>query len=602
MNKIIYLSTIIALASSLLHVETSAQTIKPDSLHRELTLERDFIPTQDQVQKAFFSPLSTQKKGMLKALDFVKDAYSITSKIEHRVFDPVYNDRLPEVMHQKGYVRLYGGIPGVGGINSGIHFTPATDKHIGAYLNHLTRHYLGRNTLPAPLKTITTHDTDLTLTYAQKLDLSTFNAKIQGVYDVERLYGSHNGMKSPISFRDYNFKPPYPMVHNYGAILSGGKSYAPIFEGSPWHIQSEVTTSYIVKTDPAYTGQELAPRYTGKETMPTTEARLSINGDVAYEITDQWQIHTRPCLDLQAYSPQVGNLSLHNTLLVGLRPTIEYKEDIFTAQLGAHLQHSSRSSSRFIIAPSVHLRLRPIETLSIFATADGGATARHLREVYLENKYSFGASISDAVQYTKYRLLAGIEVGSLSGLSIKIHGGYAHHQDFLDWQQRELYTDLGTDLYLPLYTYDLYRRSDVRHIFAGVSTRYLSPIGLQLSGSVQYNAYKTSDLKDADGISAPIRGLPKIQINASAVYDITSRLSLQASYAGLWGIRFEDVAEPARQVRTMSNELNAQLTYSLSSKFGISLIGTNILNMRNDRWRHYEHTGSSLLGVLTFTF
>lgn len=582
--------------------DVTAQVAKKDSLNRELTLERDFVPTRDQVQKSFFSPLATKKSSPLAPLRFVNDSYSIGAKIEHRVFDPIYNDRVPEFVAQKGFVRMYGGLPGAVGLNIGGAFTNGLNSQFDLSLNHFTRKHLGRNTLPAPLKTLRTHDTDFTLGYARKLELSTLRVRGHLFYDIEALYGSHNGIHAPLTLASYDFKPPYPLINNYGAIFSGERTYAPLAMGSSWYVSTSGTFSYVAKNDPALISEAPKEIYSGGERMLTSELRVTNQSKLSYEFTDLWKFNVGSEIDIRNYPKFVVKYPLTNLFILGLKPSLSYKGDRFEMLLGGRVQYANRASSHLIITPDVYFRLRPVEVFSIFAKVDGGSRAFDLREIYKYNKYFFGPSISEATEVATYRALAGVELGNLSGLSLTLQGGYTHYQDFVDWKMRILNTELDPKVTLPLFVYDLRHRDNVKKTFANISAKYISHAGLRLSASAQYNHYVTSDIIDKKDTPVNIHGLPKIEVNASAIYDITSRMSLQMSYVGLFGIQFEDADEVGTYVSTSFNELNAEFSYRLSRRVGLSVIGTNLLNMRNPRWRHYEQRGSGILGTVTITF
>lgn len=601
MKNILYLFIMLVVSVVISH-DAVAQVAKKDSLNRELTLERDFVPTQDQVQKSFFSPLATKKSSPLAPLRFVNDSYSIGAKIEHRVLDPIYNDRAPEFLEQKGFVRVYGGFPGVLGLNVGGNFTNGKDSQFDLSLNHFTRKYLGRNTLPAPLKTLRTHDTDFTLGYARKSDLSTLRVRGHFFYDVEALYGSHNGFHAPLTLASYDFKPPYPLINNHGAIVSGERSYAPLSAGSSWYASTFGTFSYVGKNDPALIKDDPKPLYSGSERMLTSELRLTNRSNLAYEISDLWKFNAASEIDLRDYPKLVGKYPIKSLLLLGLQPSVSYKGDRFEMQIGGRVQYANTASSAIALSPDVSFRFRPIDIFSLFAKVDGGVSAMDLREVYKYNKYFFGPSIANATETARYRVIAGVELGNLSGLSVTLHGGYVDYRDFVDWKLRELFTELDKTVSLPIFVHDLRHRDNVKKTYGNISAKYVSHIGLRLSASAQYNHYITSDMTDKDGKPLTVHGLPKIEVNASAVYDINSRMSLQVSYAGLWGIWFEDIDDPGKYVHTTVNELNAEFSYRLSRRVGLSVIGTNLLNMRNVRWRHYEQRGSSVFGTATITF
>lgn len=601
MKNILYLSVMLV-ASALISHDAVAQVAKKDSLNRELTLERDFVPTQDQVQKSFFSPLATKKSSPLAPLRFVNDSYSIGAKIEHRVFDPIYNDRAPESLDQKGFVRVYGGFPGVLGLNVGGNFTNGKDSQFDLSLNHFTRKYLGRNTLPAPLKTLRTHDTDFTLGYARKLALSTLRVRGHFFYDIEALYGSHNGQPAALLLESYDFKPPYPLINNYGAILSGERTYAPISVGSNWYASTFGTFSYVGKNDPTLVKNDPDPLYSGGERMLTSELRLANRSTLAYEISDLWKFDVGAEIDLRNYPKLVVKYPIKNLLILGLRPSVSYKGDHFEMHVGGRVQYANRASSSLVLSPDASFRFRPIDIFSLFAKVDGGTAAMDLREVYKYNKYFFGPSIANATETSKYRVIAGVELGNLSGLSVTLQGGYVDYRDFVDWEQRKLITDLDGSITLPLFVYDLRHRDNVKKTYGNISARYVSQAGLRLSASAQYNRYITSDMTDKEDKPLTVLGLPKLEVRASAVYDINSRMSLQASYTGLFGMAFEDVDEPGKYVHTTVNELSAEFSYRLSRRVGLSVIGTNLLNLRNVRWRHYEQRGSGILGTATITF
>ncbi|MDO4771373.1 hypothetical protein [Porphyromonas sp.] len=601
MKKILYISAAL-IVSAMTYDNVAAQVAKKDSLNRELTLERDFVPTQNQIQKSFFSPLSGQKKSALTPLKFVNDSYALSTKIETRSFDPIFNDRAPESEPQKGFIRLFGGWQGYGGLNAGASFVNEQKSQTDMSINHFTRYILGRNTLPAPIKRARTHDTDATLSYAKKLSLGTLRLRGHAFYDVEGIYGSDNRLESPLNLAEQDFKPTYPTLSNYGAVLSGERTYAPLSAGSQWFGSTQGSISFTSKNDFVLASKIPEETYSGTDLMTTRELRIANQSSVSYEFSDLIKAGADAEIDLRQYPTLVGEYPVGNMTLLGVRPVVSFKGNTFDIHIGGKVQYVNTASKSLLLSSDIALRFHPVDAFSMFAKLDGGASLPTLRDTYLINKYFIAPSIINATEAVRYRAILGVEMGPFSGLSLTLRGGYADYQDFADWQQKILKVDMVKDTTLPISMYALRQRNDVKKTYGEIMAKYISHTGLKLSAAFRYNHYVTSDLKDKEGVDISVQGLPKYELNASATYDISRRLSVQATFTGLGGIQTEDRRSEGKVERTMFNELNAGISYRASKRVGLSLTGINLLNGKNERWRHYEHRGLGIMGAATFTF
>ncbi len=590
---------IIALVAIALPQMLYAQVTKNDTINRELTLERDFIPTRNEVQKAFFSPLAGVKKSPLKPLEFANDSYNIGMRIGSRTFAPLYNSYAPAEVRQRLFARLYGGWPGNFGLNTGFTFNPSEKGRFDIALNHATTLARSREEARTIVKQIKMHDTDLSAKYTHNTGSGLLIFGLNGYYDKASIYGTDNNLKlTSEAAEKFGTTPDFPMLGIAGGTFSVEKTAAPISLGSPWVLKGRIDASLTNKQDMLMTGS-FPSTYSPIEFKTTEELGLRADATLSYDLSEAWSIGAKGVFHNNTYRQNFGTDSFKNPLHLAVTPYLSYKNDRFEAQAGVALHLVNIGDDKTALHPDLYARYRVSDITSLFLNIDGGTRLFGLRELYNINRYFLAPSISEVLEQTTIKATAGVEVGNLNGFSINIRGGYARYGAFADWKSSDLKVGSGDNYPLTINGYELRKRKDVADIFVGMTMKYITPFGLALNGELDLHNYGVR----SSGVKEAVEGLPAFTLKMMGSYRFTEKLSLRVSFVGMADIAYA-VPNKAGEYKSISpiTELNADLSYRLSKNIGVALIGTNLIGSANQRWLHYEQPRTGVLGAVTLTF
>lgn len=619
----------------------SNKTYQPDTLRRELVLEKEYVPGAMEAKKEFFNPLAGGKGNpKLKPLHFAQNSYGVTLSTTPRVIEPLYNSFAQNPDPRNWHIRLYGGYPMRLGANLGMHFNAGENGSLEIGIDHDSRKSdikgLGLPFYPNN----ETHDTEVSFRYGQKLSSRMLSLSATAYHNLESLYGL------PINYTvepelPGGKTPAYNLYRRIGGEIGFELSPAPLLKRSPWQYSLYTRVGYgkmEIPSDVLAIPREL---YVSRKGTPV---RLSD------AVGDSRQVAHMSGYDIEAGGSLAYGLKVYNfnfgadvdfrlsgmnasdastvkgdywsdiygrPMVLSGTPYLSYLNDDFSAKAGVRIQLLGGVKKKVLFTPAVDLRWKAHPFFSLLLSADGGGELTGFRHLYDINRYALSPIGAPAMDVARYRVSGGFEVGNLYGFSATLRGGYGEYIDLYDWSA-VLSGYATTKVGLPAIIYTTLQNEDISIVFVEGTTGYVSPIGLSVSCGLRYDKYTSQ--KDPDKI---ISGRPSITLHAAADYRINDAWSVGAQLEGLGGIKqgcqIYEILNTDRKGHEPGNhnngsrfdvvesvpfvlDLTARVSYDFSKYAGLSIIGTNLLNQHHSVWLGYGRPGAGIMAALTLHF
>ncbi|MBR8712799.1 hypothetical protein [Porphyromonas levii] len=627
-HKALLLTSTMLMSGALAHANPYA----PDTLQREMLLQRDYQPVGQQAEKAFFNPLQSTGATSLRPISFARNTYPIAMNVTPKLFSPLDNPLEPDHVKQLLHARIFGGFPGHVGANIGV-LTKTSD--VGTLLisaDHLSRFVQVPQKVYPLSPWDQTHDTEVALDYSHALPDRVYNIGVDVFHHANTYYGIVPDLIKGTS----QLTAEYPLARMIGTDVRIGVSPSPLSlaRGVQYSIDGKV--GYISKDDISsyYTENNII---IPKNTAPinghkVAELSLDLKGNLGYQFAgSDWSLGADgryQLISISALNNILGN-RLNPLQALSVAPYFAYIAPSFIFKAGASIQLLNIGSKKFLIIPDVQARFKANDHFSIYLNSDGGAEYHTLRDIYRQNRWADAMSVYQGYDIANYRVLAGVQVGNINGFSLDVHGGYASYLDFSEWMancyvtyySNELVMD-GPDtrsIYTPLYS--LKNAGAVGNIFVGAKARYISSIGLDLGASVKYNHYKSRGVKQVLTPNGPEEakdytvgyGRPTYEIGISGDYAINDKIGINVNFTALGGIRMPELSQPTDALGIVPPTLlpeetifvadfGARISYKVHRNIGLSLIGENLFNQRIGRWRGYDRQGATAVLAATFAF
>ncbi|MDO5017604.1 MAG: hypothetical protein Q4E10_04485 [Porphyromonas sp.] len=605
----------IALAG--LPVVAKAGVYDVDSLTREMVLQRDYQPVGHQAEKAFFNPLDNTRTKQLRPISFARNTYPIAMNVQPKLFAPIDNPLAPEAVKQSVHARLFGGYPGIGGANIGVLAKPSESGVLMISADHLSRYvkptYDGIGFKPMDR----THDTDVTLAYDHALDDRVIKGAVEVFHNANTFYGLY-----PVNSDNRPSEASYPLHNMVGTEVHLGISPAPLSIARGWQYSMRGKVGYLNKDNVSHfydnnllvSEESVRPNDKNK----ISELSLDLWGNLGYKLAgSDWGFGADGNYQLINVTGINGFTGRKTPMqMLSAAPYFDYTSPDFILRAGVKVQVLNSGSNKYIVVPDIRLRYKMHDYLSVYFDANGGAKYHTVRQLYNENRWIDAISVHKGYDVEQFEVQLGAQIGNINGFSLDINGGYAQYSDLSDWGFTTLDSQLpvssadGTvggkqSLYTPVYT--LMSRGKARHIFVNVTSHYISPIGLDLSAGLQINSYKGLD--DARDFAA--YGLPKVELDLSADYQLDDRWSFNVNLMTLMGIKFGGYDIDGKAVALNANEgadsknyvdLGVRASYKIHENVGLSFVGQNLLNQKQGRWLGYNREGITGMLALTLKF
>ncbi|MDO4789560.1 MAG: hypothetical protein Q3998_01170 [Porphyromonas sp.] len=595
-NKGILLSGLVA-GAILSPFALKAQTVKQDSLKREVVLEKEYVPAGSVVKKEFFNPLPQKPTKAALPVSFIKDAFSATTKYKRQELAPLRNMLQPDQYPQKGYIRLSGGYPLEYSAGVGIMQKTGENKISSLHLKH---EGIGYEALHPEFDNRTDrkdHFTDL-LARMQVPALGTFaDISARLLYQKRSLYGLTDLKKEDGTAIDPTKTLVPPSQNIWGGALTLELQPKQMIYEDGWAIEGNGVASFLDKAD-----IHRLPK--GPEDIRAVELNVSAQAMLSYHFKETWSAGVKAFV--QHY--HTGGPSIHaireNRFLFSGSPFIGLNNEQYGINLGVKIYNRESGISNLAFAPDVQLRYSFGEEakFALRLKADGGALLPTLYEQLEENPYlNITSGLSGALNSTAYRILLGATYGSLNGFHVDVEGGFADHHALTEYGTfSHEYKNEGHVVNLQMV--EANRRDKIKNIFLNGAVGYYSSYGFMFKAFGSFNHYILPNEKEHS-----ILGLPTFTHGAIFSYNVKDRWLFRALYSSDMGVTFfsprQSSSVPRQEVSLpMSLNIDLGITHTFNRRYSLGLEVNNLLNTSTARWIGTPRKGLTALMSFNINF
>lgn len=556
-----------------------AQTVKQDSLKREVVLEKEYIPVGSVVKKEFFNPLPQKPTKAALPVSFIKDAFSAATKYQRQELAPLRNLHQPDQFPQKGYLRLAGGYPLEYSASVGVAQRTGENKISSLHLRHEGVGYGAHHPEFDNRTDRRDHSTDL-LARMRMPALGTFaDISARFLYQKRSLYGL-TGLKKEDGTAIDPTKTLTPPSHNvWGGALTLELQPKQMLYEDGWAISGNAIASFLDKAD-------IHRLPGGDKNIRAAELNISAQAMLSYHFRELWSAGVKGFVQhYHTGGPTIQSFRL-NRLLFSASPFIGINSEQYGVNVGVRVYNRESGISNLAIAPDIDLRYSfgDQRKLALRLKADGGALLPTLYEQLEQNPYlNITSGMTNALNSTAYRVLLGATYGSLNGFHIDVEGGFADHYAMTEYGTFSYgYKDDGYIVNMQMV--EANRRNRIKNIFLNGSVSYYSPYGFMLKAFGSFNRYMLPDEKEHS-----ILGLPAFTHGAIFSYNVKDKWLFRALYSSDMGVTFfspkQSSAATQEEVSLpMSFNIDLGITHTFNHKYSLGLEVNNLLNTSTARW------------------
>ena len=420
---------IILLAAALATMSINAQSQKED-LHKEITLDKDFVPVEKKATKKntlprVAKPKTTSNHTTLNYSDRVEPG-KVTTDIPTLL---PYGYRTAHLFSDKrGYLDVGGGSQANFTGAFGYRIIDEDESHLNLWLQHNST-WNGRNSsLQVPdfserfKQQI--NDNVLGLNYEGKVGPGTLKLGALGHLDTYNYYGGWQG--APFEDNEYlaredwgSFKQTY---HHLG-LNAGWQSSLSL---------SDHEVNYNAGLQYGHSGYSNALDNRYSHGVQEHALRLDLggsyqlaNGSVAgLDFTGEYLKHDYQAKG-DAWNPN------DNCGMITLSPYYSYDNDRFHLQAGVNVHLSFSDGATLRLSPNVKFDMGLARGVTLFASAQGGKALGYMDPVHTNFRYSAPQSFYSSV-YTPVDAKVGLAIGPFQGFSARVMAGYAVVKGALD--------------------------------------------------------------------------------------------------------------------------------------------------------------------------
>lgn len=320
----------------------------------------------------------------------------------------------------------------------------------------------------------------------------------------------------------------------------------------------------------------------------SSENRIHTQGYVCADLDDEQNIGVGLEMDNVSYS---GEAALEDALpvqmkdytLVKLNPYYRIQNENLAIRLGAHVDFQTAYGSGLKVSPDVNLTYTFCDSYSLYVQALGGTRLNGYRQLNELSPYWYqGPQLHTT--YTTFDAQAGFKASPVSGLGLKLYGGYRMTKDdvFVD-----LFSGESNSVFVASLAQD---KSKVAYIGAGIEYAYRDWFDLGING--EYNNWKMGNEEN-------IRFLllkPEYTLGVTARAKVYQGIHAFANYA------YENRKKVSGERLDALNNLNLGAEYNYNERFNVFVHLNNVLNQSYFTETGYPVLGMNVLGGISVNF
>ena len=323
-----------------------------------------------------------------------------------------------------------------------------------------------------------------------------------------------------------------------------------------------------------------------------TEKNVHTQGFVGASLGDEQQVGVGFAMDNLFYADEdeVKNSSVddsrvpnENFTLVQLNPYYTVQKEDLAIRLGAHVDFQTANGSGLKVSPDVNLTYTFQDAYSLYVQATGGTQLNGFRHLNEFTPYWYTLN-QQKTTYTVFDGQAGFKASPVSGLGLKLYGGYRMTKD--DLFVNLISSDIAETFVAPL----AQEKSKVAYFGAGIEYAYRDWFDLGING--QYNNWK---LDDDENIKYLILK-PEYTLNVSARAKVYKGIQVLADYT------YENRKKVSGKRLEAVNNLQLGAEYNYNDRANVFVLVNNLLNQTYLTETAYPVLGLNVMAGISVNF
>lgn len=582
-----YILTLVAVLCLTGHVQAQESTKKDTTLNRELTLEKEYVPTVRDASKINFLPQIKEPEAPKANVEY--SGYTIPYKVNPELSVLKPGDYFTEIKssNKRGYISA--GVSTFVDIDAdlGYQILNTEKDQLSVWGSHRSSNGKVRYLQEDTTQKMKINDTWGGLSYAHDFNIFKLFTDAKYTYSAFNYYG-YNLLTPNSTLYQYEDKDRN-QVNNIFDINLGVSSQKP----------NEL--NYMVKVNYSYFQQ----KYSTLKTLDgPKQNKFQVDWDFSKDFDSDKFIGVAGYFRNTSYSLQeditdyFADYKSYTDVL--LNPYFKMEGDNWDTRLGVDVHILGNQSEDLSIAPNVEFNFRPSEKFLLYLTAKGEVTDNNNANMFYENRYvSPEFRVRDS--YTSFDGTVGLKSSIGYGFWFDVFGGYKYtkqeHFFVPDWSSFKYSMtegdQLGANFGMPRYM-----DAGVFKLGANLKYQYGNILEVGLKGV--FNSWNVDSNEDSV-IEPEAWNKPtfvtdfNVGINMPWVPDL--RLDL------LYHLETGRKTFYAKTIDMKNiNLLNIRGAYKLNDTFSIFAKLDNVMMQKYDLWYGYPGQKISFMGGISVKF
>jgi len=604
MNKQLFFAIV---AAALLPMGVMAQDNK-QNLNKEITLEKDFTPTEKKATKKNELPKvkKTEPTHHKSALSYSDRVSPIDVPTSIPTMMPYGYRTAHNFSDKRGYLNIGGGTQANFNVSLGYRILEDERQQLAAWLQHNSTWAGKNNSKLVPDDDARCkqkfNDNTLGIDYRRAIGQGTFNIGAKGHIDIYNYYGGwktddwiYIDSEGNRHLAAYDWNQDKQTFYDLNVYM-GWASTLDIAD-NPLHYSAKLLYGHA-----AY-DKSFNPDY--KHGAHDNWGTLTLAG--SYELPN----HATVALDIKGEYLNRGASSTSTLIkdlkdeagMITLSPRYNLATDLLSVQLGLNGHISFSDGATLRLSPNVRFNLFAAKGITLFANALGGKSLGYRVPPHYNNWRYDNPLLMYGSVYTPLDAEGGVAIGPFQGFSAKLSIGYGIVKDqpgacyYGDIATLALSQGLATRYYI----------IDGQGYYVNAEVKYRYRSLAELSATVKY-APHDDELYASDGHYNGYKlgvdrasTLADINLRVTPIQRLAVNLGLEYRGGRMALLRNSDESFTFVDMRDVVN-LHAGASYRLTSTLSVWLKASNLLNRRYDMLYGMGAQRLNLMGGVNINF
>ncbi len=585
--KKIYISLSLALALAL-----SANA--KEELTKEITIEKDFVPTEQKVTKTNVLPAVKSIIAPSKALEFTDWSAPITLSPMIPTLNPYGYKTKYDFSNKRGYFDLGAGyFMNIIG-SAGYKFIDTDNFKLKAWLQHSStwsgKNHSLLNQIPnAEFQKQKFNDNVIGVDMSNRFWVGTLDVNAFYHFDHFNYYG---GIAD--KWKQSQWKQTINEMHLKAGWTSAKQEEGFSYKASLMYNHFGYSHSLITNYKSIH---ENNFRLNGNASVAVGESSflgMDLNADYAY--------YTNP-VSLQFNDMEMIKEDNKGLGVITFSPYFKYKSSKANIRLGVNVDLAINDGTVLKFSPNAKLDYNLLDGFSVYLSAQGGKKLTLLSDINSINRYTNPSYIFGSV-YSPLDGELGFLVGPFSGFTAKLYGGYGiFNNQQLPWIPSVTMTDPANDF---VYASTFLRGIDMKGWKVGAELGYKFKNFVDFIAGIKYSPQdnKKGFVFGLDRpkyvIDAQIKVYPIEKLSLSFDYQLRAKRANYSYY--IYNLTPPATESWAKTALGDVNLLNVGAYYQINDTFGAFIQANNILNKNWDNFYGMSAQKFNALGGISILF